>query len=169
MTPKNAIPIFTKKYIDVQIKLEKIKSTKPIDAINAFALTAAEQGSRRSRKLNHPLNCTYRTVPVQYKFSGWMMGKPLHTDPFGRNCVLSLPWLMQHNVATEQQSGDFSQAKAVTSLWEAFRRKDPKVKDLRAKIGCRKAVYTRLPTIHRVSRTCEAKWKRFPCQTSLSR
>jgi hypothetical protein len=34
-TPMNASTTISKKYMDVQIKLEKIKSTKPIDAINA--------------------------------------------------------------------------------------------------------------------------------------
>jgi hypothetical protein len=35
MTSKNATTIISKKYIDVQIKLECIKTTKPIDAIDA--------------------------------------------------------------------------------------------------------------------------------------
>jgi hypothetical protein len=69
-----------------------------------------------------------------------MMGKPLETDPFGRNFVLSLPWLMQHNAATEQLLGDLSQPGAARHLWEAFCRRDPKVEDLLAKTGCRKAV-----------------------------
>jgi hypothetical protein len=34
-TPINASTTISKKYMDVQIKLEKVKSTKPIDALNA--------------------------------------------------------------------------------------------------------------------------------------
>lgn len=73
---------------------------------------------------------------------GWMMDGPL--PPRGndsRDFVLSLPWMMQHKAAKEQQQGDLSEQAAKDYLLDAYRKRKDGVKALLEKIGCRAAIH----------------------------
>jgi len=75
-------------------------------------------------------------------FGGWIMGAPLaSSDPVTRGFCLSLPWMMQHKAAEEQQQGELSQQAAADYLLDAYRSKDETVRRLVDRIGCRMALH----------------------------
>jgi hypothetical protein len=50
---RSAAAAMSKEYLDVQIKVEKVKSAKPVKDMNG-----AKRGSNKPSKLNHLSNCT---------------------------------------------------------------------------------------------------------------
>jgi hypothetical protein len=78
--PMNASTSFSKKCVDIQIKLEKVKSTKPIDAINAYK-DHCKMGHKEIQQIEPSFNLTQSIQEIRTRPSLMQSMPSLKTLP----------------------------------------------------------------------------------------